>query len=93
MKRTLNRAAVAGGLLLLVLLAACTNQDGPSLGILRVDVTPDTAHVTIMSGPDLVDFGDGDVEVLGLQPGTYEITADDVRTGSRPPSRSGHTSA
>lgn len=75
MKRVIAFGGVVGGLLTLLVLAACSTQDGPTLGTLVVDVSPDSAHITVMSGADLVDYGYGDVELSNLEPGTYNVTA------------------
>ena len=75
MKRVFAFGGVVGSLLALLVLAACSTQDAPKLGTLVVDVSPDTAHITVMKGADLVDDGYGDVELSDLQPGTYSVTA------------------
>lgn len=61
----------------LLVLAACSLQDAPQPNALVVDVTPDTAHVTIVGETEYLDYGYGDVQVQGLAPGTYEILVGD----------------
>ncbi len=75
MKRVFAFGGVGGALVALLALAACSIQDAPRLGTLVVDVSPDSAHITVMNGADLVDYGYGDVQLAELQPGTYAVTA------------------
>lgn len=75
MKRAIFYGAAVGGVLVLITLAACTQQPGPNLGTLYVDVNPDAAHVTVLAGQSVVDTGYGDVELAYLEPGTYAVAA------------------
>ena len=77
MRRMFASVSVVGGVLFLLTLAACSLHDEPATvatATLQVSVTPDDAHVTVMTGPELVEYGYGDRVLAGLEPGAYRIT-------------------